>query len=384
MNTRSLIKKYLTEIQYNYHYGNDVDTKTPKPHQSDSIFLMDGRGTGHFGSGMYFSTYKCYNSDIDKKYGKDSDFEFRKGRNHPELIQVEKGVYRVDMDLYKNLYRVTNNNHGDILFKTLKHSNELFYWAYKEILEGNIPKEFSDEYIKLEHNFKSLELKIPTYREFINMIKKAGNDLKNHEEASSNASFSTRLMEYNGFNGVNVSNISNYDNTTHGSVIYDIKKINSNIKKVKNPGAFCEIKYGVAGDSMDIKTKILRGEEIFNWTAFNKLPYNEKLKLMKRYNHLSPTDTMDNETKELFYKTLKPKLRKNIINPKMDHFILADLIDNGYMDIIYDENIRVGENTLLYYALDKMWKLPSEYGEKLVNNINRNLTDEEKQALEEM
>jgi hypothetical protein len=31
-------------------------------------------------------------------------------------------------------------------------------------------------------------------------------------------------MEYNGYNGVNVNNIEGWDNTTHGSVIYDISK----------------------------------------------------------------------------------------------------------------------------------------------------------------
>ena len=60
---------------------------------------MSGRGTGHFGSGMYFSTYREEGKEYDQKYR----YSYK---SSPELIQVDDSVYRVDLDIYKNLFKV--------------------------------------------------------------------------------------------------------------------------------------------------------------------------------------------------------------------------------------------------------------------------------------
>lgn len=109
---KECIDNFINEIEYNYHVGDIKDVNDVRPHYSDNKNIMRGRDTGHFGSGMYFSTY-------DGKYNNDSI--------NPRLIQIDKNVYRVDFDLYKNLYRVRDDRHGDMLFNTLRNLNNLYY-----------------------------------------------------------------------------------------------------------------------------------------------------------------------------------------------------------------------------------------------------------------
>lgn len=380
---KKLLREQLGEAEYNYHYGGDVDTDNPRPHGSDTVHGMSGRGTGHFGSGLYFSTYKCHEkTDADDKYGEYSDFEMRGGDKTPELIRVAKGLYRVDMDLYKNLYRVTSNNHGDILFKTMRQTNDLLYWAKDDLLDGKVRKGLSNYYIKLEHNYNQMGLELPPYREFLEMMQVAAKDVGNYKEATSNASFSTRIMEFNGFNGVNVSGIPRYDNTTHGSVIYDMSKVSSEVKKVKNPDMFCKVEYGVAGDNMDVKTRMLRGEEMYDWGKFEQLPQNEQLKLMKRYMYFSPTSQMSDKTKDLYFKTLGPKMKTGEMKGKMSAYDIQDMIDNGYRHLIYDPNAMVNGKTFLEFVLDEIWRLSDDYVEHVKMGINRELSPSEKEALE--
>ena len=63
----SSINKLISEDNFNFHYssGGGEDSK---PYYSENKFKINGgRGTGHFGSGTYFSTYS-YN-DYPSKYG---------------------------------------------------------------------------------------------------------------------------------------------------------------------------------------------------------------------------------------------------------------------------------------------------------------------------
>lgn len=383
---KKLLREALSEAEYNYHYGGKIDLDNPMPYGSDSIDVMSGRGTGHFGSGLYFSTYKCLEKrDIDDRYGEYSDFDYRYGGRHmPQLIQLKKGIYRVDMDLYKNLYRVKNNKHGKILFLTLKQCNELFDWAKHWILSGKIKDGLSTNYIRIQHNLNQLSLKLPPYKEFIKMLQIAAKDESDYKTNIHYPSFSTRVMEYNGFNGVNVSGVPNYDNTTHGSVIYDMSKTSSEIKKVDDVDLFCDIKSGVAGYRMDIKTAILRGDIVTNWDKLKQLPKNEQLKLMKRYNHYIYTGLVDDYIKELYFRTLAPKMRRGEMEGDLSIYSIQDLIDFGYGKMIYDPNIKVKGSSFLEYTLERIYVLPKEYGEKLVKGINRELTDYEKEALEGM
>ena len=52
---------------FNYHIGS-TDEFIKYGGGTDSLLRMDGRGTGHFGSGTYFSTYKDEKPELDKTY----------------------------------------------------------------------------------------------------------------------------------------------------------------------------------------------------------------------------------------------------------------------------------------------------------------------------
>lgn len=213
--------EFIVEQEFNYHVGNLGDKpEEVKPHGSDNLIrLGSGRDTGHFGSGLYFSTYN----------GEFKDYE-NKNPDKPELIEIKNGVYRVDFDLYKNLYRVNSTLHGDLLFKSLKKLNNIFWGSVDRDGSFETYPTIGNDYLLVNHNFNYLGLKLPKYRDFIGMIKAAAKNMVDKEDLRS---FSTRIMEYNGYNGVNVSGIKYYDNTLHGSVIYDIKKLSKDIKKVK-------------------------------------------------------------------------------------------------------------------------------------------------------
>ena len=204
---REEINKYLLkEENWNFHHTSDDIKGYGKPYASDNRYNMLGRSTGHFGSGTYFSTYNAeYDRKDDiRKYTKDMT-------RHPEFIKVDNGVYRVDFDIYKNLYDVKSEKEGDILYTALRNLNSMFNKVtYNEY-------DLSLYYQIIYKNCKALGLKCPNYKDLIRMMQK-------YDKSDNIQSFSTYFMEYNGFNGVNVSGIGKYDNTTHGSVIYDLSK----------------------------------------------------------------------------------------------------------------------------------------------------------------
>lgn len=211
-----LLKRYLNEADQSYHLtGNrDSEVNINKPYYSDNIVVIDGRGTGHFGSGTYFSTYKNENSDLYKRLG-----QINLSREEP-FKKINGGIYLVDFDYY-NLYKPRNSEHAELLFKTLKLINSL-----ASVHGGR--SDFSDSYTKLrfiqiKNNLNRLSLKTPTIKEFIRMFNEIEKKYKD-KTLEHYGSLSTRFIEYNGYNGVNVNNIEGYDNTLHGSVIYDLTK----------------------------------------------------------------------------------------------------------------------------------------------------------------
>ena len=63
----SRINKLISEDNFNFHHSSSGGEDS-KPYYSENKFQINGgRGTVHFGSGMYFSTYS-YN-DYPSKYG---------------------------------------------------------------------------------------------------------------------------------------------------------------------------------------------------------------------------------------------------------------------------------------------------------------------------
>ena len=222
----SSINKLISESNFNFHYskGGGEDSK---PYYSENKFqISGGRGTGHFGSGTYFSTY----SDIDypSKYG-------RQNYNYKRYIKIDDNLYRVDFDLYRNLFRVHSETEGDVLFTLMKNLNSMYSKINRN--SGKFDKnranyDNSIQYQIIKKNSKALGLKCPSYMELTRMAQELGKDDDRIE------SFSTYFMEWNGYNGVNVSGIPFYDNTNHGSVIYDLSKVSGDIEKVDDGEKF--------------------------------------------------------------------------------------------------------------------------------------------------
>jgi hypothetical protein len=256
MKFRDIIQSIL-EGEYMFHFtgGNKtygkIDVDNVEPYYSDSIIYMSGRDTGHFGSGMYFSTYSCkdygaYYDDV-QQYKDDYKPEVKK------LIKITEGLYRVNTDLYQNLYRIKNEEQGRLLHKALNWINA----STSPYNDKPLDKRMS--YPKYKHNLELLGLKMPPYREFVAMVAKGMEDIKKSRGNEDNKEFdrrsmSTRIMEYNGYNGVNTSGVPALDNTTYGSVIYDMQKINTDFVPVgKNQiHQYCEMKNGIINNDRSI------------------------------------------------------------------------------------------------------------------------------------
>ena len=262
----------LKEAQWNYHF----DTRgrgehTREPYRSDNKFRMFGRETGHFGSGTYFSTYK--GDGYNDKYGSEKP-------NHGEFIQVDDKVYRVDMDMYKNLFRVRKKRVGDILYTMCRNLNR-FYNRIDSM--GQFSQEMAnydnaDVYQIIRNNANALGLKCPSYLELTRMAQR-------HEGIQS---FSTLFMEWNGFNGVNVSGVEYYDNTKHGSVIYDVNKISREAQEVLPKSLYVPnersyddmVPYDILSD---YEIGALQGKDSFWYDKLGSMPMNRALRILKNY-----------------------------------------------------------------------------------------------------
>ena len=217
------ISKYILSEDFNYHKSGGVDIiKNNIPYASETRAQMTGnRDTGYFGSGTYFSTYKGNN--YQEKYNPNNDF------NYPYLVRIDNGLYRVDLDIYNNLYKVDTEQEGNLLFTTLRSLHIMF-----NNIENN---EFDNSllYQKIYKNCNALGLNCPNYMKLTRMMQE-------YSKSDNVQTFQTYFMELNGFNGVNVSGIDFFDNTTHGSVVYNLNKnsvepvtINKNIKGTYSP-----------------------------------------------------------------------------------------------------------------------------------------------------
>lgn len=269
-------KDKLTETTWNFHYsrggGNDVS-----PHYSENKFRMDGsRDTGHFGSGTYFSTYQS--RDLSSEYGSSIG-------DNKRYVKVGDNLYRVDIDLYKNLFRVHNRKEGDVLFTMMMNLNKIYAKINRNF--GKFSKSDANysnslEYQIVKKNATALGLRCPSYMRLTRMAQELGKDDDRIE------SFSTAFMEWNGYNGVNVSGIPFYDNTNHGSVIYDLSKVGGDIELVNEPMT------AVTNDSIFSKTiardgyndnvaDSLSGHN-FHWRhSLNEMGVSEAMRLLKNY-----------------------------------------------------------------------------------------------------
>ena len=139
---KQIIKEELTKLfeDFNYHFSHGKE-HNGKPYGSDNKFQMVGRDTGHFGSGTYFSTYKFDDNAEVKQYNKERIDE-------PNFIKIKDNVYRVDLDFYKNLYKVPNERWGNVLYTTLQNVNAL----YNRVFNGDYNCSKQYQIIKNKHH----------------------------------------------------------------------------------------------------------------------------------------------------------------------------------------------------------------------------------------
>jgi hypothetical protein len=199
-------------------------------------------------------------------------------------------------------------------------------------------------------------------------------------------------MEYNDFNGVNVSNIRNFDNTTHGSVIYDINKLSDKPVKINIDLFDLDINDDVISSSYNHKMdetigKLLTNKELSykDLEMINLMTPNDQLKYLKRYNnyidkYIFYNFPFDDNCKKIYVNSLISKIKNKTIKlPNTD--TIEILIDFGKIKQLIDPNFTFPDDyeygTMLEYILAKFYWLDEEYREIILNNIDRNLTETE-------
>ncbi len=361
MKFRDIIQSIL-EGEYMFHFtgGNKtydrINVDNVEPYYSDSIIYMSGRDTGHFGSGMYFSTYSCkdygaYYDDV-QQYKDDYKPEVKK------LIKITDGLYRVNTDLYQNLYRIKNEEQGRLLHKALNWINA----STSPYNDKPLDKRMS--YPKYKHNLELLGLKMPPYREFVAMVAKGMEDIKKSRGDENNKEFdrrsmSTRIMEYNGYNGVNTSGVPALDNTTFGSVIYDMQKTNTDFVPVdKNQiHQYCEMKNGIINNDRSIFDKqtpekmvmyLLGKDERVLAYQIKQIPEKYISFFFNRYYYFLydfDLDDLSDYTKKMYFISLAKKLKtgtmvirnfKREMIPLFEHDLNIILNPNNIVQPDYD------------------------------------------------
>lgn len=368
---KECIDNFINEMEYNYHVGNIKDINDIKPYYSDNKNIMRGRDTGHFGSGMYFSTY-------DGKYDNTKNV----GSN---LIQIDDNVYRVDFDIYRNLYRVDNERQGDMLYNTLSNLNHLYYKVCDS--DYNCRK----NYLIINRNCQALGLKCPSYRDLIKMA------LTSCEDKDDNRSFSTLFMEYNGYNGVNVSGVRKYDNTLHGSVIYDLSKIDkSSIKKVNTDYSkipYLDSSVATSNELDDVEYDVLRNKGDIRLSQLKDLPYNKALSVLKSSSYIVSDlkyikyDFDDKFIKRYLHLIYNKCKRNEIKNESI-------LYNNGIIELIYNYKayyfvnlLPMYQNNIHYDMLlcivnQALWEeSPENTLKEIIGTLNREITSFERETL---
>lgn len=222
---RKLLRESLLTEAFGYRAGNLIDKPEHKSNFSDG-----GRGTGHFGSGFYFFGSK----EQAEKYGKGSNREGKDRVMHIvdfSMYNLAKGTYDLHTLLkYVNDSAIGYQKNDNDLKRAIKQV--LDYFNFDMGLEPNYKSRFN---VRNQRDYDALtpdELKqyeLDTDRE-MEINTRNRDKLKNIEDNIINAihsnhdeSPSTVLMKYIGFEGVEVIG-TELDNSTFGSVIYDIKK----------------------------------------------------------------------------------------------------------------------------------------------------------------
>jgi hypothetical protein len=385
----------INEQEWNFHFGKEHNGQ---PYISDNKYQMAGRSTGHFGSGTYFSTYRDIN-DIDK-YG-----ELSRNQN-PNFIEIKDHVYRVDFDLYKNLYRVRNKRQGDVLYTMMANLNHMFYRITDlgEFRSKSANYNNAGLYQEIKANADALNLKCPSYYQLVRMA-------QNHKGIQS---FSTLFMELNGYNGVNVSGVEYYDNTLHGSVIYDLSKVNGDMEEVNPRTLYTDEPNPSNNDTVvynslnDYNIAALRGKDLFWPSELNGMPTNEALRLLKNHidgGHILDPFTLKNINDNLlkrYFRLLFTRNNTDFWGDKLCDEILNGRYRKYYIELIektnslYWANYNSKKASGLIALLDSFernldWglnnkqelRLKKQYLKKLQQYITRPLTQEEQDYIKD-
>lgn len=389
----------IKESEFNFHLGKEHDMR---PYGSDTKFRMAGRETGHFGSGTYFSTYKG-NEDLDQYRDELKNF-------NPNFIKIDNNVYRVDFDLYKNLYRVRSKKQGDVLYTMLANlnhmANRIAYMGH--FSSGMATYDNADLYQKIKANADGLGLKCPSYYELTRMAQKLGQD------DSDVRSFSTVFMEYNGYNGVNVSGVDYYDNTKHGSVIYDLSKVDTDMEEVSPKSLYSGYKDSSYDDTVlqngidDPRMEALKGQSRLWVYTVNEMPLPQAMRVLKNYmdsGHIINAYSLKQMNEDLEKRYLRLMFVKNPRSYWGDK--LCDDVVSGDESRLYTKEVeRLGAyywvnydsnkgsvliNLLNNFGRDLDWNLTiqeenakkKEYLDMLMTYMQRDLTDWEREFIEE-
>ena len=395
----SSINKLISEDNFNFHHssGGGEDSK---PHYSENKFQINGgRDTGHFGSGTYFSTYS-YN-DYPSKYGNQVSKDKR-------YIKIDDNLYRVDFDLYRNLFRVHSKTEGDVLFTLMKNLNFMYSKInsnFGKFDKNSATYDNSIQYQIIKKNSKALGLKCPSYMELTRMAQELGKDDDRIE------SFSTYFMEWNGYNGVNVSGIPFYDNTTHGSVIYDLSKVSGDIEKVDDGGRFISASGNSFANTVvrngleDSEADSLNGDTpqygSYLSDKLNDMDDKHAIRILKNYTQrgiIPPISCLSNLRDSIVKRYLEYLFVKN---PTYDNYKLCDEFVDEYSFAKLVKMVGAwywlkykhsdGSNTKLLINLAKCYDFdfdnPSwdeeedkhrKYIDFLLQHVDRNLTEMEK------
>ena len=327
INTRQY--NVIKESEWNFHFGKEHNGK---PYISDNKYQMAGRETGHFGSGTYFATYKD-SSEVNRLNDVNN--------MNPNFIQISDHLYRVDFDFYKNLYRVRSKRQGDILYTMMANLNHMFYKITEmgRFVSKNANYDNAGLYQEIKANADALNLDCPSYYQLTRMAQR-------HEGSQS---FSTLFMEWNGYNGVNVSGVDYYDNTKHGSVIYDLSKVDTDMEEVSPNSLYTSEKNSSYDDTVaydefsNYKIAALRGKDLFWTSKLNDMPRNEALRILK--NHLDSGNVLDPFTLE--------KLNDDLLSRYFRLMFSKDSSD-GWGNRICDEVLTGGSSKYYIELIEKV------------------------------
>lgn len=374
----------LKEVDYSLHVNrhNEFDVNKLEKYGggTDTLIMMKGRGTGHFGSGTYLSTYKQISDfNVDSSEVKDI---LTKNYGKP-LIKVDEGTYAIDLDRY-NLYKPKNEKHAEILFELLKNINDLFF-----SVEADSNSVLKKEYLTdILDSCKKLNLKFT--KEFVKKVRYEvmPNYSKNRIEGENlkyRASISTMFMEDNGWNGVNVNNIPMFDNTRHGSVIYDMKNV------VDAPKQTSPYYADIFSNNTETLKDLIKIANKYNYSNANltKLSNSEINRLLKliRYNALSFASynsnfefQRDNDNIDLHQIEHVMKVYPNIIFDKIkDLDFENENIDSniyGFVIMYLDKNPNDYDKKYLKYLYENYYKnrfnIPKN-GKDVLNNYLESL-----------